>query len=399
MQLANPLKFSELPVLHFFLLFIIYAAFISLGLPDGVLGVAWPAMRNSLEQPLASVGLITLVLTVCSAASGFFSGRVIARLGTGLVVMLSGLMTGLALLGFSFAPAFGWLLLLTVPLGLGAGAVDAGLNHFVAAHYSSRHMNWLHGFWGVGATLGPVLMGVALADPAGWAGGYRTIALIQLSLAALLLMALPLWRQHHAAAAEAPKPATLEPQFKPVSARALWLAPLAFLLYVAAEMGTGLWAASILVGDRNLPAATAGLWVSVFFGSITAGRFGVGLVANRLGNRRLVRFGVVVAATGATLFALPGLPSALSLVGLLLMGLGCAPIYPSLMHETAQRFPPEVARRVIGRQIGFAYVGASVLPAACGLLASLVGLGAIMPVVVGLLLVLLLVTTQLDRLT
>ena len=184
-----------------------------------------------------------------------------------------------------------------------------------------------------------------------------------------------------------------------MSARALWLAPLAFLLYVAAEMGTGLWAASILVGDRNLPAATAGLWVSVFFGSITAGRFGVGLVANRLGNRRLVRFGVVVAATGATLFALPGLPSALSLVGLLLMGLGCAPIYPSLMHETAQRFPPEVARRVIGRQIGFAYVGASVLPAACGLLASLVGLGAIMPVVVGLLLVLLLVTTQLDRLT
>lgn len=384
---------------HFFLLFIIYAAFISLGLPDGVLGVAWPAMRLSLDQPLAAVGLMTLVLTVCSAASGFFSGRVVARLGTGLVVMLSGVLTGVALLGFSFAPAFGWLLLLTIPLGLGAGAVDAGLNHFVAAHYSSRHMNWLHGFWGVGATLGPVLMGMALAGTAGWASGYRTIALIQLGLAALLLLALPLWRRHHAAAAAAPTPVAPATSFKPVTARAMWLGPLAFLLYVAAEMGTGLWAASILVGERDMPAATAGIWVSVFFGSITAGRFSVGLVANRLGNRRLVRFGIVLATTGAMLFALPGLPAAVSLVGLLLMGLGCAPIYPSLMHETASRFPPEVARQVIGRQIGFSYVGASVLPAACGLLASLLGLGAIMPVMVGLLLVLLLVTVHLDRLT
>ncbi len=384
---------------HFLLLFIIYAAFISLGLPDGVLGVAWPAMRNSLGQPLAAVGLITLVLTVSSAASGFFSGRVIARLGTGPVVMLSGLMTGLALLGFAWAPALGWLLLLTVPLGLGAGAVDAALNHFVAAHYSSRHMNWLHGFWGVGATLGPVLMGLALAGTAGWAGGYQTIALIQLSLAALLLLALPLWHRHHAAAAEAPTPAASPVSFKPVSASALWLAPLAFLLYVAAEMGTGLWAASILVGDRQLSAATAGLWVSVFYGAITAGRFGVGLVANRLGNRRLVRVGVAVATVGATLFSVPHLPSALSLVGLLLMGLGCAPVYPSLMHETAKRFPPDVARRVIGRQIGFSYIGGALLPGACGLLASLAGLGAIMPVMVGLLLALLLVTTCLDRLT
>lgn len=386
-------------MVHFFLLIIIYAAFISLGLPDGMLGVAWPAMRNDLNQPLASVGLITLVLTICSAASGFFSGRVVARLGTGLVVMLSCLMTGLALLGFSFAPSFGWLLLLTIPLGLGGGAVDAGLNHFVAAHYSSRHMNWLHGFWGVGATLGPVLMGMALAGTGGWTDGYRTIALIQLSLAGLLLVALPLWRRHHAAAAEAQHLASSPPDFKPFSRRAMWLAPLAFLLYVAAEMGTGLWAASILVGERNLSAATAGIWVSVFFGSITAGRFGVGLVANRLGNRRLVRLGIVVAAVGAALFAIPGLPSSMSLVGLMLTGLGCAPIYPSLMHETAKRFPPEVARQVIGRQIGFSYVGGSVLPAACGLLASLAGLGAIMPLVVGLLLALLLVTAYLDRLT
>ncbi len=386
-------------MIHFCLLFIIYAAFISLGLPDGVLGVAWPTMRETLGQPLASVGLITLVVTVGSAISSFFSGRVLARLGTGLVVMLSCLMTGLALLGFSFAPAFGWLLLLTVPLGMGAGAVDASLNHFVSAHYSSRHMNWLHGFWGVGATLGPVLMGIALAGNGGWTEGYRTVALIQLSLASLLLLALPLWRRHHATVAAEPVKAVPEPSFKPVSTKALWLAPLSFLLYVAAEMGTGLWAASILVSNRGIPASTAGIWVSVFFGSITVGRFGVGLVANRLGNRLVVRLGIVLAIVGAALFALQGLPSAVSLVGLLLMGLGCAPVFPSLMHETARRFPPSVAQRVIGRQVGFAYVGGSVVPAACGLLASALGLGAIMPVMVGILMALLLVTVQLDKLT
>ncbi len=188
-------------MVNFFLLFIIYAAFISLDLPDGVLGVAWPAVRYSLGQPLASVGLITLVLTMCSGASGFFSGRVVARWGTGLVVMLGGLMTGLAL----FAPTFGWLLLLAIPLGLGAGAVDAALNHFVAAHDSSRKMNWLHGFGGVGATLGPVLMGLALTGAAGWAGGYRTIALLQLGLATALFLALSVWRRQHAATAAAPQ--------------------------------------------------------------------------------------------------------------------------------------------------------------------------------------------------
>ena len=308
-------------MIHFCLLFIIYAAFISLGLPDGVLGVAWPTMRETLGQPLASVGLITLVVTVGSAMSSFFSGRVLARLGTG------------------------------------------SLNHFVSAHYSSRHMNWLHGFWGVGATLGPVLMGIALAGNGGWTEGYRTVALIQLSLASLLLLALPLWRRHHATVAAEPVKAVPEPSFKPVSTKALWLAPLSFLLYVAAEMG--LWAASILVSNRGMPASTAGIWVSVFFGSITVGRFGVGLVANRLGNRLVVRLGIVLAIVGAALFALQGLPSAVSLVGLLLMGLGCAPVFPSLMHETARRFPPSVAQRVIGRQVGFAYVGGSVVPAAC----------------------------------
>ena len=385
---------------HFLLLVVIYIAFVSLGLPDGVLGVAWPAMRADFGQPLASVGLITIVMTVCGAFSAMFSGRVITRWGTGMVVMLSGVLTGLALLGFSWAPSFWWLLALATLLGLGAGAVDTGLNHFVAKHYSSRHMNWLHGFWGLGATTGPFIMGTALASSAGWTGGYRTIGLIQLSLALVLFLALPLWKRESSGAAdENADPHNSLSGFKPVNPWALWLAPLTFLLYVAAEVGTALWAASILITSRHLDVLTAGVWVSLFFASITTGRFAIGLVANRLGNRRLVRVGLCAAVMGATLFAVPVLPHPVSLLGLMLMGLGCAPVYPSLMHETARRFPPLTARRVIGRQLMFSYAGGSLMPAAFGVLATYAGLVWVMPVVVLLLLLLLSATSHLDKLT
>jgi fucose permease len=187
--------------------------------------------------------------------------------------------------------------------------------------------------------------------------------------------------------------------FKPINPLALWLAPLTFLLYVAAEMGTGLWAASILVGSRGVTQTMAGVWMSLYFGSITAGRFGVGLVANRLGNRKLVQLGICIACIGAALFAVPQLPAPLSMAGLMLMGLGCAPIFPSLMHETARRFPDDVARMVIGRQMSLAYAGGAIIPAAFGLLATWAGLGAIMPVVLVMLLALLVVTTLLDGMT
>jgi fucose permease len=384
---------------HLLLLTIVYVSFVSLGLPDAVMGVVWPAMRTDMGQPLAAVGVLTITMTVCAALSAGFAGRLVARVGTGVVVAASCLMTALALVGFSVAPSFAWLVLLGIPLGAGGGAVDASLNHFVAAHYSSRHMNWLHGFWGVGATTGPAVMGLALASPGGWTRGVLALGLAQLTLAALLWATLPLWRREHGHPTDSA--ATGEPPvvFKPVAPRALWLAPLCFLFYVAAEMGTGLWAASILVNDRGTSLAQAGFWVSVYFGSITAGRFGVGLVSNRLGNRRLVGLGVLLALAGATLFALPGLPPALSLAGLVLMGLGCAPVFPSLMHEAARRFPADVARTVIGRQMMAAYAGGSVIPAAFGLLATWVGLGAVMPVVVLLLIALLWTTRALDRLT
>lgn len=389
---------NKVPLAHLALLTIIYLAFISLGLPDGVLGVAWTAMQRDLNQPLAAVGLLTITLTLSSGLSTVVSGRVLAKLGTGPVVMISGFLTGLALLGFAYSPGFGWLWLLCVPLGLGAGAVDAGLNYFVAAHYSSRHMNWLHGCWGIGATLGPFIMGAALASQ-GWQSGYQTIASLQLALAVVLLLSLSLWGRENAKPPAEVHSAAQQARLKPVSITATWLAPLGFLLYVAAEAGTGLWAASILVNSRGTSTASAGWWVAMFFGAITAGRFGVGLVANRLGNRRLIRLGILIAVAGGGVFAIPALPAPLSLLGLVVMGLGCAPIYPSMMHETARRFPAHLSAKVIGRQVGLSYVGSAGVPAACGLLAAYAGLPMVMPALVLVLLALLLVTERLNRLT
>ena len=390
---------NKVPLAHLALLTIVYLAFVSLGLPDGVLGVAWTAMRLDLNQPLASVGLLTITLTASSGISTVMSAFLLKKLGTGPVVMISGFLTGLALLGFSMAPAFGWVLALAVPLGLGAGAVDAGLNHFVAAHYSSRHMNWLHGCWGVGATLGPLIMGAAVMAGMGWQNGYQTIALIQLGLAVALWLTLPLWKLENAKPPHETSDDARQARLKPVSTLATWLAPLAFLLYVSAEMGTGLWAASILVNDRQVSTATAALWVSLYFGAITGGRFAIGLVANRMGNRRLIRLGILAAISGAMLFAVPELPAPVSLLGLMVMGLGCAPIYPSMMHETARRFPANLTASVIGRQVGFSYIGSAGVPAACGLLATYAGLAAVMPALLLFLLALLAATESLNRLT
>ncbi len=387
---------------HLLLLALIYLAFISLGLPDGVLGVAWPEMRSGFGQSLQAAGLLTMTLTACSAVSGFASGFVLARLGTGKVVAISGFMTGLALLGFALAPSFHWIILLVVPLGLGAGSVDAGLNHFVARHYSARHMNWLHGCWGIGATLGPLVMGAALAARWGWQGGYVVIAVMQLLLALFFLRHLRLWDSEPAqpqATTTTATDADASPPPPPAPAWAVWLAPALYLVYTSVEVGTGLWAASILVDGRGMEPSQAGMWVAGFFGAIMLGRFLVGLVAHLLGNRLLVRAGIVLAMVGAVVFAIPALPDLFHLAGLVLLGLGCAPIYPSLMHEATKRFDPATARTVIGRQVAFAYLGCALGPAGLGLLGGYLGLWAVMPAIVLALLLLGWMNWRLDRVT
>jgi fucose permease len=332
--------------------------------------------------------------------SGFAAGPLLQRWGTGPLAMVSCVLTGGALLGYASAPSLYWLIAMAVPLGLGCGAVDSGLNHFVASHYSAKHMNWLHACWGVGAMLGPVIIGAAISGGS-WRQGVLLIAVLQLALAAVLLLSLKMWslvpEQASAASSAAPAESALPTATQP-KVWALVLAPAGFFFYVAAESGVGLWLASVLVEQRGFSAAQAAFWVAVYFGAIMLGRFLVGLVAERWGNRRLVRFGVWLGLLASALFLLPG-PAWLSLLALSALGLGLAPIYPSLMHEASRRFAPDLARRVIGWQAGTAYLGMAFCPPAMAALVLAWGLGVVFPAVLALLLLLWLSTEWLNRLT
>jgi MFS family permease len=391
------------PRLSVGLIALIYLSYISLGLPDAVFSVGWPAMRVQWGQSVAAVGLITIVGTISAIASAYLSPYWVKRWGIGRVVALSA--TGMmgALLGLVWAPSFAWAVLMSVPSGFCGGAVDVALNRMVAERLSAKHMNWLHGCWGIGASTGPLLMAIALRGSEGWQSGVIIIA------ACLGGMALLLWCTTHwwsdvsspvgnASATHIPQ-ALHQATHQQRMQRAMWISPVLFFLYVSAELGTGLWAASILSEQRGLPLSQAGLWVSFYFGALTIGRFAVGLIARRVGNRLLVRLGGLLALSGATLFAMPQLPPWMWLAGLMLMGAGCAPIFPSMMHETARRFSPENMGKVMARQTSLSYIGASCTPAAFGLLASAVSLNAIMPVVMALLVLLVIGSVALDQLT
>lgn len=380
------------------LLPIIYLGYISLGLPDGTLGVAWPQMYRTLNLPIGLAGVLGIVGLLLSALSGFSSGRVIARFKTGPVVFISCLLTASALLIISNAQSFAWLLLAVLPLGLGAGAVDAGLNGYVARHYSGRHMNWLHACWGIGATCGPLVMAHAVGTGGGWRAGFFWLASAQLALAALFLASLRLWNavpertiamsaEHH----QGPLPTAA------ANSPAGWLSAVIFALYVAVEGTTGLWAGSILAVGRGFALETAGVCVSAFYGSITLGRILVGFIVERFGNRRLIAVGCAMAAAGGILFAFAATP-ALAAAALVLMGLGFAPVYPCLMHEVPRRFAPDAVQTVIGRQSGAANIGGALLPAVAGWVAqfSLEGIPWLVIAGVG---ALILTIRRLNRLT
>ncbi|HWL15057.1 MAG TPA: MFS transporter [Opitutus sp.] len=353
-----------------FLLPIIYLGYISLGLPDGTLGVAWPRMHQSLQLPIGLAGVLLLLVTLLAAVSGFNSGRIIARFRTGPVVLVSCVLTGSALLGLGLATNLFWLVVAALPLGFGAGAVDAGLNGYVARHYSGRHMNWLHACWGIGATCGPLIMARALDSSGGWRGGYMLLGSVQLSLAGLFFLTLRLWN----AVPERKIAASVEHQTGPApttvaNSPAGWLSAAILAIYVAIEGTTGLWASSILVESRGVAAPIAGLCGAAYYGAITVGRISSGFVVDRWGNRRLVTGGALTAIVGALLFAFaPSTPVAA--VALVITGLGFAPVYPGLMHEVPRRFAPESVQTVIGRQSGAAYIGGAFLPAAAGSLAA-----------------------------
>ena len=352
-----------------FFLLMIYLAFISLGLPDSMLGAAWPAMRLQWNAPLGQAGSISLVIAAGTVLSSLLSARVLKRFGTGRVTAASVLMTACALMGFSFAPAPGWLYLLALPLGLGAGSVDAGLNAYVAKNYKARHMNWLHCFWGIGATIGPAIMGAFVSRNNYWQGGYRTVSLIQFGLFVLLLLSLPLWRKEEGQQADEAGSSRRKGILKLPAVK--WTLA-TFFLYCSLEVGAGLWCASFLVGTKGLLPARAAFWASLFYGGITVGRFLAGFLTLRLTGKQMIRLGGGLLLAGALLLFLPGESAA---AGMALMGLGCAPIFPTLLHETPIRFGQERAQELIGIQMASAYVGSTLAPAVLGQMANWFGIG------------------------
>ena len=371
------------------LLIIIYVAFISLGLPDSMLGAAWPVMQGELGLPLAGAGLVSMIVSGSTIISSLFSGILIRRLGTGKLTLISVLMTALALLGYSFSQNYLWLCLIAFPLGLGAGSVDAALNDFVARNFAARHMNWLHSFWGVGATTGPLIMAFMLNQTGRWQMGYRTVAIVQFTLVAILAISLPLWQRF--TSPPSPQPATSGGKKQQI--RGMTPNLVAFFAYCAVEASTGLWAASFLVEQRGLSRVLATGGASAYYLGITLGRFLNGFLSSHFEARNLVRGGQAMILLGVGLMFLPF--PILSLAGLLIIGLGCAPIYPTLLHETPRRFGAENSASLMGLQMAVAYCGLTFMPPLLGLTVDRFGL-QLYPL--GLLILALMLTLGTERL-
>jgi len=352
------------------LLLIIYLAFISLGLPDGVLGSIWPVMRASLDLPLYAAGLIGAIGSIGTVISALSSYRLIHRFGTGKVTLVSVFLTALALLGFSVSSSLPALMLCSIPLGLGAGSVDSALNNYVALHYKARHMNWLHSFWGLGASSGPAVMGIVLSLDLSYRMGYRVLGSMQLVLVLALFFSQRLWQDgKHRTDGEVE--ITVPVAFTPRKG-ALPFALLGFFLYCALEISTGMWAVSYLVEVKSLNATDAAFYGSLFFLGITTGRMASGFFSYRLSNTTLIfsGFGLILASIGLLHYA----NLAAAGFSLLLMGIGCAPIFPGMIHETPNHFGREKSQKVIGLQMASAYMGSTLSPPLFGILGNWIGL-------------------------
>lgn len=349
------------------LLAVIYLAFIGLGLPDSLLGAAWPMIYPQFGVPVSSMGLLSMIISAGTILSSLNSSRLTRALGAGKVTLLSTALTALALLGFGMSRSLWQLCFWAVPYGLGAGSVDAALNNYVALHYASRHMSWLHCMWGVGTIIGPSLMSAALTGGHGWSGGYLLTALVQGLIVAVLLLSLPLWGRPTSGNGSETETAAL-------SLREVLTIPgakevmLCFFGYCALESTAGLWAASYLTLARDIPAETAAGFAALFYLGITAGRAVSGWIAPHLGDDGMIRLGLWGIGLGLAALLLPG-PAAVSLAGLVIIGLGCAPIYPSIIHSTPAHFGAHRSQAVIGVQMASAYVGSMAMPPLFGLMA------------------------------
>lgn len=352
------------------LLAIIYIAFISLGLPDSLLGAAWPVMHEDLGAPLSYAGIISMIIAFGTVVSSLQSDRLTLWLGTGKVTAISVAMTATALFGFSASSEFWMLCLWAIPYGLGAGGVDAALNNYVALHCRSWHMSWLHCMWGVGATTGPYIMGMALEMGKGWPAGYHIIAVMQVVLTIILFASLPLWKERkdevQADSGHKRKPLSLREIFQIPGAREILVA---FFCYSAVEQTCGLWASSFLNLSKGISAEQAASFGAMFFIGITVGRAINGFLAMRMHDESMIRMGQVLILLGIVTVMLPA-SETFALAGLILIGLGCAPIYPCIIHSTPTHFGKDKSQAIIGVQMAAAYIGTMLMPPLFGILAN-----------------------------
>ena len=375
------------------LLAIIYLSFISLGLPDALLGAAWPTMCVEFDVPVSYAGIISLIISAGTIISSLMSDRMTLRFGTAKVTAFSVAMTAFALFGFSVSNQYWMLLLWAIPYGLGAGSVDASINNYVALHYASSHMSWLHCMWGVGASIGPYIMGYALAGSQGWNMGYRYIALLQVVLAAVLFISVPIWKTRNAGEGKENSANTaalgLREIFAIAGAREVMLA---FFCYCALEGTAMLWSATYLVRHLKMDEETAASLASMFFLGITGGRALSGFLTYRFSDANMIRIGQAIIAVGAVAMVLP-MGEMGAILGLLLVGLGCAPIYPSIIHSTPDHFGAENSQAIIGVQMASAYLGTLIAPPVFGLIANHIS-ASLMPVYIGAILIMMIVMCE-----
>lgn len=358
------------------LLAIIYLAFISLGLPDALLGSAWPSMYIQFDVPVSYAGVISMIIAIGTVVSALMSDRLTRRLGTGLVTAFSVLATAVALFGFSVSGSFWQLCLWAVPYGIGAGCVDAALNNFVALHYASRHMSWLHCMWGVGASVGPYIMGFALSGGHGWPAGYRYIAILQAALTLALFLSLPLWKKSSGSGSdnsggEGGDRLGFAALLRLPGAKGILLS---FLCYSAVETTSGLWASSYLVLHWGVGEELAASFASLFYIGMTVGRALSGFITMKLNDTNMIRLGQGVLLIGIILLFVPAGQTA-ALAGLILIGLGCAPIYPSIIHSTPEHFGADQSQAMIGLEMASAYIGTTLAPPLFGLVANHIDVG------------------------
>ena len=353
------------------LLAVIYLSFISLGLPDSLLGSAWPMIYPQFAVPVSFAGIISTIISLGTIISSLQSDRLTKALGAGKVTAISVAMTAAALFGFSVSGSFWMLCLWAIPYGLGAGSVDVALNNYVALHYASRHMSWLHCMWGVGASVGPYIMSYALTGGSGWQGGYRIISLLQIGLTLVLLFSLPLWKNADTSGSQQAPALSLGQVLAIPGAKQVMGV---FFCYCAIEQTTSLWASSYLVLARGVDEVTAARWAALFFLGITAGRAASGFLTMLLSDSQMIRLGECILGAGIVILGLPVGPTG-ALMGLLLIGLGCAPIYPCIIHSTPAHFGADRSQALIGVQMASAYTGTCLMPPLFGLIANHIHVG------------------------